>query len=107
MGIKKVFYLDPDERKWTLEDLGLHMNDVKDLAYSSKKIEGIFFANKRKIIESSDALEHCSTCLELLEYNDEFDSSYCGSCNEWREFSCADPDCEYCLERPEKPSDCK
>lgn len=105
--MKKVYYLDPDERKWTMEDLGLHWNAIGDVVMERERIEGIFFASGRKIIERLDMSNHCSVCLDALRYNDEFDSVYCEACNEWRELACADPLCEYCLARPEKPSDCK
>lgn len=106
MGMKKVFYLDPNERKWTMEDLGLHWNDFEDLALMNKRIEGTFLAKGRKIVEWTELSNHCPECLDHLKYNDEFDSTYCNSCNEWQELICADPHCEHCIQRPEKPSDC-
>ena len=104
--MKKVFYLDPDERKWTMEDLGLHWNDFEDLALMNKRIEGTFLARGGKIVEWTELSNHCPECLDPLKYNDEFDSTYCKSCNEWQELICADPHCEHCIQRPEKPSDC-
>ncbi|WP_438316691.1 hypothetical protein [Sporosarcina sp. FA9] len=105
MGKKKVFYLDPDERKWTMEDLGLHMYDFQDLALMNQKIEGTFLAKGRKIVAWTDPSNHCPECLERLKYNDEYDSTYCKSCNEWQESLCDDPTCEHCSTRPNKPSE--
>lgn len=107
MGMKKVFYLDPNERKWTMEDLGLQWNDLEDLAMLNQKIEGTFYAKAGKIVKWTDIANCCPECLTSLEYNEEFDSTYCKSCNEWRDMICTDPYCEHCMERPEKPSDCK
>ena len=107
MGNKKVFYLDPDERKWTMEDLGLHRNDFEDLVLRRKKIGGIFYANNGKIIKfPAEPPFHCFKCLVELKHNEEFYSLYCEHCDEWREENCDDPLCKECLARPAKPSDC-
>lgn len=105
MGEKKVFYLDPDERKWTMEDLGLSWDDLLQTAEVRKPIEGIFLAKNRKIIDWVELPDHCPDCLEKLTYNDEYDSIYCSTCDDWRDIPCQDPTCEYCQARPEKPSD--
>jgi len=90
-----------------MEDLGLSWDDLLNTTTEKKAIEGIFFANKGKIIELSEIPDYCPDCLARLTYNDEFDSVFCLSCDEWRDIPCADPNCEYCIERPNKPSDCK
>ena len=107
MGKKKVFYLDPDDRKWTMEDLGLSWDDLEATNEKMGTIEGVFFANNGKIISRMELPNHCPDCLETLAYNDEFDSIYCEACDEWRDSPCTDPSCEYCSIRPKKPSDCK
>lgn len=104
MGKKKVFYLDPDKRKWTMEQLGYSWDF--DTSEPRKEIEGTFFMKDGKVLDMMEIHSHCLVCLQPLYYNDEFDSSYCAECNEWREESCSDPNCEYCQGRPEKPSDC-
>jgi hypothetical protein len=106
MGKKKVFYLDPDDRKWTMEDLGLSWDDLELTDEKVESIEGVFFANNGKIISRMELPNHCPDCLDTLAYNDEFDSIYCEDCDEWRDSPCTDPSCEYCSIRPEKPSDC-
>ncbi|KXH80092.1 hypothetical protein AU377_10175 [Sporosarcina sp. HYO08] len=73
----------------------------------SKTIEGTFLLKNGKMIERSELFNHCHVCLEKLHYHDEYDSLYCKVCDEWREESCSDPTCEYCLGRPEKPSKCE
>lgn len=107
MGKKKIFYLDPDERQWTTEDLGLNWDPFADPRTEKKEIEGIFLMKNGKILELNELSNHCNVCLDPLAYNDEHDSIYCPTCDEWREASCSDPDCEYCLARPTKPSHCK
>ncbi|MFS0574409.1 hypothetical protein AB1K83_02110 [Sporosarcina sp. 179-K 3D1 HS] len=107
MGKKRVFFLDPDERKWTMEDLGLSWDLIEQSVADKKEIEGIFLAYKGKIHKWSELPNLCMVCLETLDYNDEHDSVFCPTCDEWREPSCADPNCEYCLARPNKPSQCK
>lgn len=107
MGKKKVFYLDPDERKWTMEALGLNWEVLDDSAADRKAIEGIFLMKNGKIRALSELPNHCKVCLDPLDYNDEHDSVFCPTCDEWREASCSDPACEYCLARPAKPSHCE
>lgn len=41
------------------------------------------------------------------QYSDEFDAYYDDETNEWLESKCDDPTCEYCPNRPEKPSGIK
>lgn len=106
MGEKKVFYLDPNDREWTINSFEESLDFIDDND-ESKTIEGIFLLKNRKMIERSELLNHCVVCLEKLHYQDEYDSVYCKTCDEWREESCADPTCEYCLARPEKPSNCE
>lgn len=105
LGKKKVFFLDPDERKWTMEDLGLSWETIGQSVHE-KEIEGIFLAYQGRIHKGSELSNLCMVCLESLAYNDEHDSVFCPTCDEWREPSCADPDCEYCLARPNRPSQC-
>ena len=56
--------------------------------------------NNGKIRNLLELPNHCKICLDPLDYNDEHDSIFCPSCDEWREGACSDPDCEYCLARP-------
>ncbi|WP_342512750.1 hypothetical protein MKY34_19380 [Sporosarcina sp. FSL K6-1522] len=106
MGNKKVFFMDPDERKWTMEDLGLSWDMIDGLQTDRKAIEGTFLMNNGKIRKLHELANHCRVCLDPLDYNDEHDSVFCPTCDEWREPSCSDPNCEYCLARPAKPSNC-
>lgn len=47
----------------------------------------------------------CKLCLKkTIAYNFEWDSYYCKSCLEWAEAKCAYDGCEYCKERPDKPT---
>ena len=45
----------------------------------------------------------CSCTTEAL-YSEEFDTYYCKECDQWTEDKCDDATCEYCTNRPEKPS---
>lgn len=47
----------------------------------------------------------CKKCNSVLLYCEEYDTYYCPKCDEWSEEKCGDPDCYFCNERPEKPSD--
>ena len=38
------------------------------------------------------------------EYSERYDARYNVETDEWIESQCSDPDCEYCLGRPERPS---
>ncbi len=48
----------------------------------------------------------CSGCGSEVKYNNRYDAYYCELCNQWLEVKCNDPECEYCPERPNKPSQC-
>lgn len=51
---------------------------------------------------------YCKMCLVRLSYNNEFDAFYCKACDFWDYKGCNDPQCYFqCLERPNKPSECK
>ena len=46
--------------------------------------------------------EHeCGTPLVL---NKRHDAYYCPKCDEWVSPRCRDPECEFCRDRPERPS---
>lgn len=47
----------------------------------------------------------CPKCMSEVKYHYTFDAFYCKECDKWLESTCPDTDCEYCKERPEKPSD--
>lgn len=104
MGKKKLYYLDPDERKWKMEDLSSHWGSQSHDEQST--MNKVYLLRNRRMIEWSDLLNHCLHCLGTLGYNEEYDSFYCVECDEWRESVCEDEDCEYCQMRPLKPSDC-
>lgn len=46
----------------------------------------------------------CRRCGGLDVLRDKaHDVHYCGRCNVWLEPTCDDPNCDFCLGRPEKP----
>lgn len=46
----------------------------------------------------------CSKCSNnAIYYYEQFDASFCATCNEWAEGTCTDTECEYCSVRPAKP----
>lgn len=106
MGEKRFFYLDPDDRKWKMEDTDYNWETIVDTPEKTNTLEGTFLLKDGQVFEWSELLSRCMVCLDLLSYNEEHDSEFCAACDEWREDSCSDPNCEYCLARPEKPSDC-
>lgn len=44
-------------------------------------------------------------CLHEKKHCKKYDSYYCAVCNVWTEGKCEDKNCEFCKERPEKPSE--
>lgn len=46
----------------------------------------------------------CVKCNEkgisFIQYNEDYDSYYCGICGEWLEKTCDYPDCTFCSCRP-------
>ena len=46
-------------------------------------------------------------CEEIKSFSVEHDCFYCKNCNLWLEEKCDDEECEYCRDRPPKPSDCE
>lgn len=49
----------------------------------------------------------CEVCDTILFRNDKHDAYYCPKCDEWAEGNCGEPNCEYCVGRPNKPSEAK
>lgn len=45
----------------------------------------------------------CPTCGKPKDYFERYDAYGCISCGVWLESQCKDPNCEYCVGRPEKP----
>ena len=56
-----------------------------------------------KRIEGFILDEECDKCHNLLILYEKYDAYFCASCNEWKEDTCANPNCEFCKDRPEKP----
>jgi hypothetical protein len=47
---------------------------------------------------------HCPNCNSERQYSNKYDAYYCELCNIWLEEKCEDEGCDFCVERPEKPS---
>lgn len=50
------------------------------------------------------APNHCPACDTPRSYSHRYDAYYCQPCDTWLEDQCRDPGCEFCPDRPEKPS---
>jgi hypothetical protein len=46
----------------------------------------------------------CEVCGNQNHRNEKHDAYFCDPCDEWKEKGCSDPDCEFCVDRPERPS---
>ena len=46
----------------------------------------------------------CQKCKLSRIYSDKYDSYFCMNCDVWIESKCKDLNCDYCSERPAKPS---
>lgn len=46
----------------------------------------------------------CETCESEIQYSEKYDTYFCELCNTWLESKCDDPECDYCVNRPAKPS---
>ncbi len=44
------------------------------------------------------------SCDHKHMYSVKYDTFFCKQCDMWRSIKCTDTQCEYCIERPEKPS---
>jgi hypothetical protein len=44
-------------------------------------------------------------CNEHKKYSEQYDAYFCIECNKWLESNCDDPNCEFCYNRPNKPSE--
>ena len=56
------------------------------------------------MIATEDGKYFCEKCKEELDLNYTYDAYFCKKCDEWAEKTCGDPKCDYCVDRPEKPS---
>ena|ERR1039458_6049452 len=52
----------------------------------------------------SDRRNRCNRCGQTSEYCLESDASFCPRCRRWLERRCGDPMCQFCSQRPERPS---
>ena len=49
--------------------------------------------------------KHCKRCNDLVECMAMYDAYWCEGCDIWLSSHCPDEECEYCVPRPDKPSD--
>lgn len=61
---------------------------------------------KKAVIDGREVFV-CKECGEELLFNATYDAYYCAKCDEWAEPQCGDDCCDYCRNRPERPSLCK
>jgi hypothetical protein len=47
----------------------------------------------------------CSECQVEFDYDKGVDSYFCKICDTWNEDQCNDPECNFCVTRPARPSD--
>lgn len=99
-----LFYFDPEDRQWNNFMKSAFSNENLPVTDGSSRV---FLYHHKKMIEWEEMANHCIECMSSLVYNEEFDSVYCASCDGWREVSCEDPACDYCGDRPAKPSMCR
>ncbi len=46
----------------------------------------------------------CAEHWGAEKYSDKYDAIYCKQCDKWLESKCSDLHCEFCFDRPRKPS---
>jgi hypothetical protein len=46
----------------------------------------------------------CSKCKGMPILNKKYDAYFCAVCDVWTEEACPDPKCNFCVNRPAKPS---
>jgi primosomal protein N' len=46
----------------------------------------------------------CKKCKNLFTYSKKRDAYFCKFCDRWEEIDCLDESCQFCKNRPEKPS---
>jgi len=68
-----------------------------------READGIVKIDEFELYGHIEQGKYCSECKFELVYYDKFDTYFCPACNRWTESRCSDPDCNYCLNRPEKP----
>jgi hypothetical protein len=49
-------------------------------------------------------LEYCNRCNERIVHNEQHDAYFCPRCRRWIERRCGDPTCQFCRQRPARPS---
>lgn len=83
-----------DSHRKALEELekrGIRNWDTVELAESVKERTPKIWSNT------------CKTCGSGKIRSEEYDAYYCPNCNKWLEGACSDPECSFCVERPERP----
>lgn len=56
-----------------------------------------------RVVLSPNYNRRCS-CGAVLDYETRYDSEFCPVCDRWRAKRCDDPFCEFCPQRPARPS---
>jgi hypothetical protein len=49
--------------------------------------------------------QSCPVCGEPQWFDEKHDAEFCARCDEWRIKVCGDGGCDYCRDRPARPSD--
>jgi len=52
-----------------------------------------------------DSKSKCGDCNGKILYFYKYDAYFCPQCNEWISIKCDDPNCSYCVDRPETPEE--
>lgn len=64
-----------------------------------------FFNLKKELPDQIE--EKCQNCGGHISLSENYDAKYCLSCDVWKESACSDSDCNFCVNRPSKPSEIK
>ncbi|MBD8026958.1 hypothetical protein H9636_09855 [Ureibacillus sp. Re31] len=64
---------------------------------------GVVIVNNFEIVGFVDEENNCMICEMNLIYYEDYDAYICPKCNRWTETKCSDSNCNYCINRPEKP----
>lgn len=57
-------------------------------------------------MSSKKHIPECKVCKskDFAIRDDKYDAYHCTQCKVWIESQCSDPDCQFCINRPEKPN---
>lgn len=95
-----------------VQDRGADVGTLLVLKSGHRVTAAAHFSEVRDwVLGGATAVKHgmrnpsCTVCTREGVRHEHYDAYYCAACNVWIEGKCDEPNCEYCVGRPDRPND--